>query len=77
MTTEPFKLTVAMILFVVVALGGTALAATAGVKGWGLAKPDKDPRSVREGSMRRGRSGTIFFVTGGRGMRGGGLRGGK
>ncbi len=47
------------------------------VQGWGLAEPKKEPLSIREGSIRQGKSKTSFFVTGGRGLRGGGLRGGK
>jgi hypothetical protein len=77
MTTEPFKLTPPMIAVAVFFVAGTVLAAVGGVVGWGLEKPIKEPISIREGSMRRGHTGTTFFIVGGRGLRGGGLRGGK
>ena len=77
MTTEPFRPSVGMLVVAALALGGTVLAAVGGTAGWGLDPPVREPLSVREGSMRRGPSGTRFFVSGGRSMRGGGLHGGK
>lgn len=55
----------------------TAGSIAAGVQGWGLSPPTKERISVREGSIRRGPSNTIFFASGGRGLSGGGVRAGK
>lgn len=69
-----------MALVPLVFLAATGLAYAAGVFGWGVMKPEKEPsrfrQSVREGSVRYGRTGTRYFM-GGRGLRGGGLRSGK
>jgi hypothetical protein len=58
----------------------TGLAYAAGAFGWGVMKPAKERSrfrsSVREGSVRYGRTGSRYFM-GGRSLRGGGLRSGK
>ncbi len=56
----------------------TLVGGYASVTGAGLAPPTKEPLSIREGTVRRGHTGTSYFATTGRrGLVGGGLFGGK